>query len=135
MSVERLILEGLKVDLTSPTDRLCRSCPWDWTTFQGSCYFFSVVQKSWNDSATACHNMGAQLVVIKSDEEQVGLVRPSPQLRMHQGYWLKGEEVFGWIQRSGKETACLEREDKKIIKETRAHAKRHTLGLERRLSG
>jgi hypothetical protein len=35
-----------------------------------------VAQKSWNDSATACHNVGAQLVVIKSDEEQVCLVRP-----------------------------------------------------------
>lgn len=34
-----------------------------------------------------------------------------------------------------KRGCCLEREDKKIIKETRVHAKRHTLGLERRLSG
>lgn len=78
--------------------------------------------------------MGAQLVVIKSDEEQVCLVRPSPQLRMHQGHWLMGGEVFGWIQCSGKEVACLKRKDKKVTNESRALAKRHTLGLERRLS-
>lgn len=85
-----LILEGLKVEVTEawvhpdlpppPTDRLCRPCPWDWTPFQGSCYFFSVVQKAWNDSATACQKVGAQLVVIKSDEEQVCLVGPNPRL-------------------------------------------------------
>ncbi|XP_003507801.1 CD209 antigen-like protein A [Cricetulus griseus] len=56
--------------LKAGVDRLCRPCPWDWTPFQGSCYFFSVVQKAWNDSATACQKVGAQLVVIKSDEEQ-----------------------------------------------------------------
>lgn len=68
--------------------------------------------------------MGAQLVVIKSEEEQVCLVRPSPHLRMHQGHWLKGGEVSGWIQCSGKETACLEREDKKVMNETRALIKK-----------
>lgn len=75
-----------------------------------------MAQKSWNDSATACHDMGAQLVVIKSDEEQVWvcLVRPSPQLRMHQGHGLKGGKVFGWIQCSGKEAACLKRKDKRL---------------------
>lgn len=51
-------------------DRLCRPCPWDWTSFQGLCYFFSNSQKNWNDSVTACREVGAQLVIIKSTEEQ-----------------------------------------------------------------
>ncbi|XP_076779881.1 CD209 antigen-like protein A [Arvicanthis niloticus] len=85
--------------LKAGIDRLCRSCPWDWTPFQGSCYFFSLAQKSWNDSATACHNMGAQLVVIKSDEEQNFLQQASKK----RGYTWMGlidinkESSWHWI--------------------------------------
>ncbi|XP_026270742.1 CD209 antigen-like protein C [Urocitellus parryii] len=51
-------------------DCLCRPCPWDWTFFQGHCYFFSKSQRNWNDSVTACQEVGAHLVIIKSAEEQ-----------------------------------------------------------------
>ncbi|XP_076778359.1 CD209 antigen-like protein A [Arvicanthis niloticus] len=60
-------LDQLKAGL----DHLCRPCPWDWTLFQGNCYFFSTFLKTWKESVTACEDMGAQLVIIKSDEEQV----------------------------------------------------------------
>uniref|UniRef100_A0A8D2D8R7 C-type lectin domain-containing protein n=1 Tax=Sciurus vulgaris TaxID=55149 RepID=A0A8D2D8R7_SCIVU len=50
--------------------RLCRLCPWDWTFFQGNCYFFSKSRRNWTDSVTACQEEGAQLVIIKSAEEQ-----------------------------------------------------------------
>uniref|UniRef100_A0A2K6FT65 C-type lectin domain-containing protein n=1 Tax=Propithecus coquereli TaxID=379532 RepID=A0A2K6FT65_PROCO len=50
--------------------QLCRPCPWDWTFFQGSCYFFSDSQRNWHDSITACQDVGAQLVIIKGEEEQ-----------------------------------------------------------------
>uniref|UniRef100_A0A8C5Y5U4 C-type lectin domain-containing protein n=1 Tax=Microcebus murinus TaxID=30608 RepID=A0A8C5Y5U4_MICMU len=54
----------------APTDHLCCPCPWDWTFFQGNCYFFSNSQRNWHDSISACQDVGAQLVVIKGDEEQ-----------------------------------------------------------------
>uniref|UniRef100_A0A8C6H768 C-type lectin domain-containing protein n=1 Tax=Mus spicilegus TaxID=10103 RepID=A0A8C6H768_MUSSI len=44
-------------------------CPWDWMLFQGNCYFFSTFQKIWRESVTACKDMGANLVIIESDEE------------------------------------------------------------------
>nr|XP_034344807.1 CD209 antigen-like protein E [Arvicanthis niloticus] len=66
-------LDQLKAEL----DHLCRPCPWDWTLFQGNCYFFSTFQKNWMESAAACKDMGAQLVVIKSNEEQSFLQRTS----------------------------------------------------------
>ncbi|XP_062966063.1 CD209 antigen [Cynocephalus volans] len=50
--------------------RLCRPCAWDWTFFQGNCYFFSKSKRNWHDSVTTCEEVGAQLVVIKSAEEQ-----------------------------------------------------------------
>ncbi|XP_076965681.1 CD209 antigen-like protein A isoform X4 [Callospermophilus lateralis] len=56
--------------LKAGVDRLCRPCPWDWTFFQGHCYFFSKSQRNWHDSVTACQEVGAQLVIIKSAEEQ-----------------------------------------------------------------
>ncbi|XP_012496672.1 PREDICTED: CD209 antigen-like protein 2 isoform X2 [Propithecus coquereli] len=56
--------------LKAAVDQLCRPCPWDWTFFQGSCYFFSDSQRNWHDSITACQDVGAQLVIIKGEEEQ-----------------------------------------------------------------
>ncbi|KAM4887913.1 CD209 antigen-like protein A [Thomomys bottae] len=56
--------------LKAGVDRLCRPCPWDWIPFQGNCYFLSKSTRSWTDSVDACKDMGAQLVVIKTHEEQ-----------------------------------------------------------------
>ncbi|XP_012889037.1 PREDICTED: CD209 antigen-like protein E isoform X1 [Dipodomys ordii] len=56
--------------LKSAVDRLCRPCPWDWTYFQEDCYFFSKSKRNWENSIKACLEMGAQLVVIETDEEQ-----------------------------------------------------------------
>lgn len=70
-------------------------------------------QRTWNDSATACQNVGAQLVVIKSDEEQVCLMGLSPHLELPPATgW--GKEVFGWIQCSRIEAACLKRGDDRL---------------------
>ncbi|KAI5758531.1 CD209-like protein [Gulo gulo luscus] len=49
---------------------LCRPCPWKWELFQGNCYFFSQTQNVWKDAISACQNLGAQLVIINSMEEQ-----------------------------------------------------------------
>ncbi|XP_051017887.1 CD209 antigen [Acomys russatus] len=88
--------------LKAGVDRLCRPCPWDWTLFQRNCYFFSVAQRTWNDSATACQNMGAQLVVIKSDEEQNFLQKAS---KMRGSTWMglidiNKESTWHWVDGS-----------------------------------
>ncbi|KAI2588377.1 C-type lectin domain family 4 member M [Homo sapiens] len=56
--------------LKAAVERLCRHCPKDWTFFQGNCYFMSNSQRNWHDSVTACQEVRAQLVVIKTAEEQ-----------------------------------------------------------------
>uniref|UniRef100_A0A2K6UTL5 C-type lectin domain-containing protein n=1 Tax=Saimiri boliviensis boliviensis TaxID=39432 RepID=A0A2K6UTL5_SAIBB len=66
-------MQEISQDLTqlkAAVERLCRPCPWEWTFFQGNCYFMSNSQRNWHDSVTACREVGAQLVIIKSDEEQ-----------------------------------------------------------------
>ncbi|XP_032743071.1 CD209 antigen-like protein E [Rattus rattus] len=56
-------------------ERLCRPCPWmpfgrDRSLFQRNCYFFSKYKRNWTESVKACKYIGAQLLVIKSNEEQ-----------------------------------------------------------------
>lgn len=46
-------------------------CPLGWVHFQSSCYFFSTNTRSWSESVKNCSSMGAHLVVINSEEEQV----------------------------------------------------------------
>ncbi|XP_075812610.1 CD209 antigen-like protein C isoform X2 [Microtus pennsylvanicus] len=83
-------------------NHLCRPCRWDWTLFQGNCYYFSKFQQNWHDSVTACREVGAQLVVIKSDEEQSFL----QQMSKEKGYaWmglsdLKREGMWHWLDGS-----------------------------------
>nr|CAD28399.1 putative mannose-binding C-type lectin mDC-SIGN [Macaca mulatta] len=105
------------IQLKAAVERLCHPCPWEWTFFQGNCYFMSNSQRNWHDSITACQEVGAQLVVIKSAEEQnflqlqssrsnrftwMGLsdlnhegtwqwVDGSPLLPSFKQYWNKGE--------------------------------------------
>ncbi|XP_008053829.1 CD209 antigen-like [Carlito syrichta] len=84
-------------------NHLCRPCPWDWTFFQGNCYFISNSQRNWQDSITACQEVGAQLVVIKSHEEQNFLQLQSS--RSNRFTWmglsdLKTEGTWHWVDGS-----------------------------------
>uniref|UniRef100_A0A2K5PLZ7 CD209 molecule n=1 Tax=Cebus imitator TaxID=2715852 RepID=A0A2K5PLZ7_CEBIM len=90
-------------EMPSPTERLCRPCPWEWTFFQGNCYFMSNSQRNWHDSVTACQEVGAQLVIIESDEEQNFLQLQSS--RSNRFTWiglsdLKQEGTWQWVDGS-----------------------------------
>ncbi|XP_011922658.1 PREDICTED: CD209 antigen-like protein 2 isoform X2 [Cercocebus atys] len=90
-------------DRPPATERLCRPCPWEWTFFQGNCYFISNSQRNWHDSITACQEVGAQLVVIKSAEEQNFLQLQSS--RSNRFAWmglsdLNQEDTWQWVDDS-----------------------------------
>uniref|UniRef100_A0A8C6EF53 Uncharacterized protein n=1 Tax=Microcebus murinus TaxID=30608 RepID=A0A8C6EF53_MICMU len=76
--------------LKAAVDHLCCPCPWDWTFFQGNCYFFSNSQRNWHDSISACQDVGAQLVVIKGDEEQLHQALEQRGAQQHWGGRLCG---------------------------------------------
>lgn len=61
------------MQLGARVDSLCRPCPWEWTFFHRKCYYFSKSTRNWNDSVTACQEVGAQLVVVENDEEKTFL--------------------------------------------------------------
>ncbi|XP_055990696.1 C-type lectin domain family 4 member E isoform X2 [Sorex fumeus] len=62
-------------------DSVEHCCPWKWVHFQSTCYFFSTNTLTWALSAKNCSDMGAQLVVINSVEEQEFLYHTKPPER------------------------------------------------------
>ncbi|XP_072557119.1 uncharacterized protein [Paramormyrops kingsleyae] len=55
---------------TTDMQKPCRPCPQGWEPFNSSCYFISKDQKSWKDSRIECLKLGADLVIMESNEEQ-----------------------------------------------------------------
>ncbi|CAI5686304.1 unnamed protein product [Oreochromis niloticus] len=50
-----------------------KRCPEGWRRFGCSCYFKSTERKTWSNSRRDCQDKGADLVMINSKEEQVGI--------------------------------------------------------------
>ncbi|KAK1163317.1 asialoglycoprotein receptor 1-like [Acipenser oxyrinchus oxyrinchus] len=55
----------------SSKERVCKACPVNWVEFNGKCYYFSTDKMDWNSSRASCVSMGADLVIIESEAEQV----------------------------------------------------------------
>uniref|UniRef100_A0A3Q0SYT1 C-type lectin domain-containing protein n=1 Tax=Amphilophus citrinellus TaxID=61819 RepID=A0A3Q0SYT1_AMPCI len=51
-------------------------CPPEWTALESSCYYFSNVSLSWNDSRDWCETRQAHLVILRADKEWVRQVLP-----------------------------------------------------------
>ncbi|KAM4677698.1 asialoglycoprotein receptor 1-like [Discoglossus pictus] len=66
-------------------------CPEDWTPFSLSCYYFSKLGKSWEDSKKLCEDQKSHLVVINSNEEQVYV----EQIASRQFAWIGLTDVDG----------------------------------------
>ncbi|XP_071264417.1 CD209 antigen-like protein C [Salvelinus alpinus] len=60
-------------------------CPQGWNKLGSSCYYVSTEFKSWEESRQDCRNRGADLVVIKSQEQQIFV------------NWLCGVKKYVWI--------------------------------------
>ncbi|XP_027296061.2 CD209 antigen-like protein E [Cricetulus griseus] len=90
---QELMQLKLRVDL------LCRPCSWDWIFFHGNCYFFSVTKRNWTDSLIACQEVGAQLIIIESYEEQDFLLKMC-KLKGHLWIGLKHEGTWEWVNGS-----------------------------------
>uniref|UniRef100_A0A3B3RBZ0 C-type lectin domain-containing protein n=1 Tax=Paramormyrops kingsleyae TaxID=1676925 RepID=A0A3B3RBZ0_9TELE len=45
-------------------------CPSGWRRFSTNCYYISTEEKTWSDSRQACMQIGADLAIISSREEQ-----------------------------------------------------------------
>ncbi|XP_056001586.1 uncharacterized protein LOC125654833 [Ostrea edulis] len=81
---------------TSPGSR----CPDGWTMFSGSCYYFGVVPKSWQDSEVACERLGGHLATVHSTEEEQFILDYAKREKkalvdMSHGYtWIGGHDFL-----------------------------------------
>nr|XP_048285034.1 CD209 antigen-like protein E [Myodes glareolus] len=90
------------MQLKPKVDSLCRPCSWDWMFFSGNCYFFSITKRNWSDSLSACQEVGAQLIIIKSYEEQDFLQK---MFKIRGSFWIglsdmKHEGSWQWVDGS-----------------------------------
>ncbi|KAM8765613.1 C-type lectin domain family 4 member G isoform 2-T2 [Rhynchonycteris naso] len=65
-------------------NRSCEQCPTEWLPFRGSCYLFSVLRATWEDSQRNCAGASAHLVIVEDLDEQAFLTRNTKG----RGYWL-----------------------------------------------
>ena len=71
-------------------------CDNDWLSNEQSCYFFGTNKAVWDDAVTACQTMGASLVQIESETEDMFLVERleilhgNTALDFH--YWTNGND-------------------------------------------
>uniref|UniRef100_A0A3P9C2X4 C-type lectin domain-containing protein n=1 Tax=Maylandia zebra TaxID=106582 RepID=A0A3P9C2X4_9CICH len=63
----------LQEEVKKLKEKIEEKCPEGWMRFGCSCYFKSTEKKTWSDSRRACQDKGADLVMINSKEEQVGV--------------------------------------------------------------
>ncbi|XP_075698818.1 killer cell lectin-like receptor subfamily B member 1C [Rhinoderma darwinii] len=66
----------------------CSLCPPDWLLHGDHCYYYSdVTERTWNQSRDHCKMMGANLLVIKDQEQQDFILRTIRQ-RVDDTYWI-----------------------------------------------
>lgn len=50
-----------------------KTCPTGWRKYEGSCYYASAGKKTWRKGREYCQSNGADLAIVKSQEEMVCL--------------------------------------------------------------
>ena len=50
-----------------------KPCPTGWRKYEGSCYYTSTGKKTWSKGREYCQSKGADLAIVKSQEEMVCL--------------------------------------------------------------
>ncbi|XP_068939293.1 C-type lectin domain family 17, member A [Petaurus breviceps papuanus] len=89
-------------ELRDLIDRNRKSCPKDWLTFGGSCYFFSTMTKNWDAANIFCVENYSHLVIISNTEEQNFVTEARSSKRT---YWLgltdrRVEGLWQWLDGS-----------------------------------
>uniref|UniRef100_A0A4W5RIE0 C-type lectin domain-containing protein n=1 Tax=Hucho hucho TaxID=62062 RepID=A0A4W5RIE0_9TELE len=80
-----------------------RPCPDGWRRLRHSCYYFSINSKTWSESRQDCRERGADLLIIKSREEQVCMWVPySKHIGEQMHFWIgltdsEKEGIWKWV--------------------------------------
>ncbi|XP_073408849.1 uncharacterized protein [Dendrobates tinctorius] len=78
----------------------CQLCPYNWLPHGDHCYYYSIeTNRTWNQSRDDCKMMGADLLVIKNQEEK-GFIERTLQQRVNDTYWIglhRDGDVWRWV--------------------------------------
>ncbi|XP_077113153.1 killer cell lectin-like receptor subfamily B member 1C [Ranitomeya variabilis] len=78
----------------------CLLCPPDWRLHGDLCYYYSdVTNRTWSQSRDDCKLMGADLLVIKNQEQQEIIQRSIIQ-QVYDIYWIglhRDGDVWRWV--------------------------------------
>ncbi|XP_025048917.1 C-type lectin domain family 2 member D-like isoform X1 [Alligator sinensis] len=96
-AVSALAVSGL----TSHSQQQCPAwCPAGWIGYQRKCYYFSEIEKSWNESQRHCSSLGASLAMIDSQEDLAFMMRYKGIAEHWVGLW-RGNEGQPWKWTNG----------------------------------
>ncbi|XP_073537420.1 killer cell lectin-like receptor subfamily B member 1F isoform X3 [Phyllobates terribilis] len=78
----------------------CLLCPFEWRLHGDHCYYYSdVPDRTWSQSRDYCKMMGADLLVIK-DQEQQGFIQRTLKQKLTDVYWIglhRDGDVWRWV--------------------------------------
>ncbi|MGH0153778.1 UNVERIFIED_CONTAM: hypothetical protein FKN15_025268 [Acipenser sinensis] len=81
-------------DMSHLISKVCiKTCPCEWISFNGECYYFSKERADWHKAKEYCNSKNAFLAVISSDQElpRSKHVDPHPEV----GRWDPGQPRYG----------------------------------------
>ncbi|XP_048825375.1 CD209 antigen-like protein B isoform X2 [Brienomyrus brachyistius] len=91
---EILQFRNFPVENYCPNETTCSRCPTGWIFNNSKCYFLYLGQtwdtwRTWNDSRTECFKMGADLLTIQDEEEQMFIMKLATAYNdIWHGYWI-----------------------------------------------
>ncbi|XP_075207696.1 C-type lectin domain family 2 member L-like [Anomaloglossus baeobatrachus] len=79
---------------------VCLLCPNDWRLHGDQCYYYSdLIERTWRQSREDCKMMGADLLVIKNQEEK-NFIKKTLEKQEDDKYWLglqRDGDVWRWV--------------------------------------
>ncbi|XP_030597635.1 CD209 antigen-like protein C [Archocentrus centrarchus] len=102
----------LQEEVKQLKDTMEKMCPEGWSRFGCSCYFKSTERKTWSESWTDCWNKRADLVIIKSKEEQQFISKLNLRGESWIGLEAKNKQMsrlykWEWVDRSALEESKM----------------------------
>ncbi|XP_056146448.1 CD209 antigen-like protein C, partial [Lampris incognitus] len=108
----RTILSLKEVPLCDLDTLQCRRCPLGWEEHRSQCYILSLHTKNWQASRRECLDMGADLAVIRDEEDQVFLINFTVQFYQRRpelgflGAWIGLQDLvqegeYMWVNGQG----------------------------------
>ncbi|NXK48021.1 CL17A protein, partial [Chauna torquata] len=80
-----MLLSTALEEVRNLSEILCTRCPTGWQQFAKTCYFFSTDNKPWMEAKASCAELGGQLAIVNTEQENKFLANHIMETRV---FWL-----------------------------------------------